>query len=376
MGKIYPLMAEIQSDNQRLTRSLNERIKELSCLYEISKITQNQELDLSGILNSIAEVIPSGWQFPNKMAAKIILDGELYGSNKNPLFTQTAMLTINTIERGTLTVFYYKNPLKNQPLFIPEEEALIHQIGLELMAIIDLHEKRENEKRVQQRLQHNDRLNLLSEITAGIAHELNTPLGNILGFSELMLKTEKESSKIADLKRIVNSSLHARSIVKKLMFFSCEMPSQFKRYDLNGLIKENIHLLQLQLKEKDIEVALLLAETELPIKADAVQFSQILFNLVLNAVSAMDSNGKLEIKTSIDGSEIKLEISDNGKGMTKETAAKIFQPFYTTKAVGEGTGLGLAVVYGIVQSHGASISVASTPNEGTTFIIKLSKNEK
>ena len=376
MGKIYPVMAEIQSDNKRLTRSLNERIKELSCLYEISKITQNQELDLAGILNSISEVIPSGWQFPNKMGAKIMLDGEQYGSNKNPLFTQNVTLTINSIERGNLTVFYHKNPSKNQPTFIPEEEALIHQIGLKLMAIIDLHEKRENEKRVQQRLRHNDRLNLLGEITAGIAHELNTPLGNILGFSELMLKKEKEPTKINDLKRIVSSSLHARSIVKKLMFFSCEMPSQFKKYDLNKLIKENIHLLQLQLNEKDIQVELLLSETALPTRADAVQFSQILFNLVLNAVSAMDTNGKLKIKTSLEESEINLEISDNGKGMTKETAAKIFQPFYTTKAVGEGTGLGLAVVYGIVQSHGGSITVSSELNKGTTFIIKLAKNEK
>lgn len=374
MGKFYPPMDVNKTDNQRLTRSLNERIKELTCLYEISKISQKEEVKISATLDEIAVTIPNGWQFPTKMAAKIILDGQQHGSNKNPLYSQSTPLIISAIERGNVTVFYHKKPNKNQPVFLPEEEALLHQIGIELIAIIELHEKRENEKRIQQRLQQNDRLNLLSEITAGIAHELNTPLGNILGFSELLLRHEKESSKIADLKRIVDSTLHARSIVKKLMFFSCEMPSQFKHYDLNELVKENINLLQLQLREKSIHLKVDFHNEHLAIRADAIQFSQVLFNLILNAISAMEIKGSLEVKTGIDQEDVFLQITDNGRGMSKDTVAKIFQPFFTTKPIGEGTGLGLAVVYGIIQSHGGSITVDSEPNVGTTFTVKLKKD--
>src|SRR5690606_5251066 len=99
-----------------------------------------------------------------------------------------------------------------------------------------------------------DRLSLLSEITAGIAHELNTPLGNILGYAELLLKKDSDQQNRNDLKKIIRSSKLARDIVKKLMFFSCEIPSQFKRLDLNKILLENLDLLSIQLNEKNIKV--------------------------------------------------------------------------------------------------------------------------
>jgi len=367
-------MTTNQLKKYSLSRSLNERIKELSCLYEISKIAQKAVVDLPSTIEEITSVIPKGWQFPSKMAANIVLDGEVFGTSTPSQHFQFTDLVINGVNRGKLIVYYHTEPPEDQIIFLKEEEALIYQIGLELIAIFELHEKRENEKKIQQRLRHNDRLNLLGEITAGIAHELNTPLGNILGFSELLLRGEKDSKKVADLTKIINSSLHARSIVKKLMFFSCEMPSQFKHHYINQLISENLGLLQIQLNEKEIEVILDLSPTDLPIKVDAIQFSQILFNLVLNAISAMPIKGKLTIKTREEEGEVVLTISDNGKGISKESMTKLFQPFFTTKPVGEGTGLGLAVVYGIVQSHGGKITVDSELEKGTVFTIKLKKD--
>ena len=221
-------------------------------------------------------------------------------------------------------------------------------------------------------LRRNDRLNLLGEITAGIAHELNTPLGNILGYAELMQTQDKKN---ADLGKIIKSTLHARHIVKKLMFFSCDMPSQFKMTQINALILENIDLLHLQLAEANVHIDFNLEENLPQVKVDAIQFSQVLFNLILNAIAAMPNGGPISIKTTHTKKYISLKIKDSGTGIDPKNMQKIFEPFYSTKEAGSGTGLGLAVTYCIVQAHQGEISVISNLGEGTEFTIQLKLNK-
>lgn len=156
------------------------------------------------------------------------------------------------------------------------------------------------------------------------------------------------------------------------MYFSCEMPSQFKLVNLNDVIIESTNLLQIQLSENKVQLELILSKQVSPIRLDSIQFSQVLFNLVLNAIAAMPTGGVLKITTNVRKEHVILKIKDHGIGMDKKDLVKIFQPFYTTKP--SGTGLGLAVVHGIIQSHRGTIRVDSEKGKGTEFTITLDQN--
>lgn len=224
-------MSKLINLKTSFTNSLKERAKELSCLYQISKIAhQNENESIDIILHKILLIIPEGWQFPKSTSACLSLDDEVYG-NTNPTdnFIETKLI-IDKIERGSLVV-YIKDNVKDfsKIHFLKEEKDLLDQIGIELVSVIEIQEKREKQKWIDSKIRQTDRLNLLGEMTAGIAHELNTPLGNILGFAELMLKSENDPNKKNDLKKIIKSSIHARTIVKKLMFFPVKCPLNFKK---------------------------------------------------------------------------------------------------------------------------------------------------
>jgi two-component system NtrC family sensor kinase len=368
-------MAKLRTSRLHLSTNLKERVKELSCLYQLSKIAQQFPDHLDTMLAEMLKVMVSGWQHPECMQACILLDDEQYGAVQEcPHFQQT-MLNIRGEIRGKVVVYYKTDgEPKKGPLFLEEEQHLIDQIGLELSGIIERHEQRERERLLANKMQHSDRLTVLGELTAGIAHELNTPLGSMLGYAQLLIKSEENRQKKNDLQKIVNAALHARSIVKKLMFFSCEMPTQFKAYDLNILIKESVDLMKIQLREHQTQLQLVLMPDLPRVRLDAIQFSQVVFNLVLNALHAMPTGGKLSMLTTLRDDWVTLVVSDTGKGIAKAHLSKVFEPFYSTKPAGEGTGLGLAVVHGIIKGHGGAIRIDSEEKRGTTVTIQLKPN--
>lgn len=346
-----------------LEKLLVERVKELSCLFEISKICQKYDDNLSEKLNKLANETKKGWEFPEQLAVFIEVNDLIIGNLPKTEKTLQTKLIIDGQEKGQILVYYPSG--KND--FLKEEQDLLHQIGIEIAAYIERYLKRERDKKIEEILRGNDRLTILAELTAGIAHELNTPLGSILGYSEILLKSEKENSKRKDLQKIISATKNAREIVKRLMYFSCEMPQQFSLLNMNELISENIGFLNRQLTEKKVNLTFDLDISIPLIRLDAVQFSQVLFNLVLNAISAVKPNGNIAIHTKLIQDNIQLVISDNGIGISQENQAHIFKPFFTTKPTGEGTGLGLSVVHGIVKAHNGSISLTSEEGKGTSF---------
>lgn len=368
-------MAPLSSKIEYLTLHLQERVKELTCLYAISKIAQDNTTNIEETLQKIPKVISSGWQFPNELMVNIKVDDKEFGEPGIRKPFQKALIKINNRKRGTLTVWYDNEISKTTGVkkFLKEEQQLINQIAVELSTIIDRHELREREKLHALTIRNNDRLNVLGELTGGIAHELNTPLGNILGYAELLKRSETDFNKKEDLQKIIVSTLNAREIVKKLMYFSCDMPSQFDIVDLNKIIVESVDLLQIQLKDAMVKTVLNLDEEIPKRRIDPIQFSQVIFNLVLNAIASMPNGGVLEISTGFNKNQIILKIKDEGCGINKSEIHKIFQPFFTTKK--SGTGLGLAVVHGIVQSHQGAIQVSSKLGKGTEFIITLPYNK-
>ena len=353
-------------------RELAERVKELGCLYAVARSVQLHDLSLPELLHHVVEVVREGWQFPEEARVRIRLDDAVFGDPVDHQDAMRADLLVDRTERGQITVAYPDASIAVEgPLFLPEEQPLLDRIASDLSAVIERHERRQHQQLLESRMRSNDRLTILAEITAGIAHELNTPLGNVLGYAELLKKDETVRERRSDLQRIIDSALIGREIVKKLMYFSCEMPAQFQLADANKALHDVLHLLEQRLEQQHVTVQWQLANGIPPVRLDQVQFAQVISNIVLNAAAAMPEGGTIALSTECRVGLVLITIADTGKGIGEADLKKIFQPFFTTKPTGEGTGLGLSVVHGIMKGHGGGVAASSTVGEGTTFTLSF-----
>jgi signal transduction histidine kinase len=354
---------------------LRERVKELTCLYGIARLVGEPGIALEAILRGIVELLPRAWLYPEIAFARIILDDRTYATpafreGKNKLATE---IIVSGQRRGTVEVVYgEEKPELDEGPFYKEERNLIDTVAKEVGIIIKRKEAEEDQLRLQEQLQHADRLATIGQLAAGVAHELNEPLGNILGFAQLAKKCPDLPEQIEqDIEKILNASLYAREIVKKLLIFARLMPPKKALINLNKVVEEGLYLFESRCVKEGIEVVRDLSPDLPEVHADPSQLNQVLVNLVINAVQAMPSGGSLTLRTLHDKDHVSLIVEDTGTGMDGEVLKKIFTPFFTTKDVGQGTGLGLPVVHGIVTSHGGSISVESNVNQGTRFEIQL-----
>jgi signal transduction histidine kinase len=212
----------------------------------------------------------------------------------------------------------------------------------------------------------------IGQLAAGVAHELNEPLGNVLGFAQLIKKGPELPEQTArDIDKILAAALHAREVVKKLLIFARQMPTVKSSVDLSAVAEEAYSFLASRLEKENIACVLALRPDLPRVVADPAQLRQVVVNLIVNAFHAMPQGGTLTLATGVDAECVSVAVQDTGVGMTEEVRKKIFLPFFTTKDVGRGTGLGLAVVHGIVASHGGSIDVQSEPGKGSRFEVRL-----
>jgi signal transduction histidine kinase len=225
---------------------------------------------------------------------------------------------------------------------------------------------------LQQQLRHADRLATIGQLAAGVAHELNEPLGNILGFAQLAKKASGLPEQThTDLDKIISASLYAREVIRKLMLFARQAPSRKFPVSLNRVVEDSLALLESRLVKGGVEVVKHLHDGLPLVNADPAQLGQILINLAVNASQAMLQGGVLTISTAAEADSVSLIVEDTGEGMNPEVVQQIFIPFFTTKDVNQGTGLGLAVVHGIVTAHGGSIQVESELGKGSRFRVHL-----
>jgi signal transduction histidine kinase len=256
--------------------------------------------------------------------------------------------------------------------FLLEERNLIDAIAREISIIIERMQVEEEKENLQEQLRHADRLATIGQLAAGVAHELNEPLGSILGFAQLIKKDLNNPQQIMmDVNKIESASLHAREVIKKLMIFSRQSPQKKSPINLDRIVEEGLYFLESRCAKADINLIKELDGNLPDFVADKSQLYQILVNLVVNSIQAMPDGGTINIKTSHDETNVILSVKDSGLGIEEDILNKIFIPFFTTKDIDEGTGLGLAVVHGIVTSHGGLIKVESKPGEGTVFNIYL-----
>jgi two-component system NtrC family sensor kinase len=241
----------------------------------------------------------------------------------------------------------------------------------------DLRSRLLMEKKLQEthlQLVSSEKMASLGKLAAGIAHEINNPLGGILIYSSLMMEDlPEEDPKRGDLARIVQETGRCKEIVKSLLEFARQTEPKKEPTDINRAINDGLFFLVNQALFHNIRIVKNL-DPFLPfVRGNSGQLKQVFMNIIVNAAEAMHGNGTLTIATSPspDRKTVWIEFADTGEGIPEENLSRIFDPFFTTKDVGKGTGLGLATSYGIVQDHGGTINVRSQVGLGTSFIIEL-----
>jgi signal transduction histidine kinase len=354
---------------------LRERIKEITCLYGIARVVAQGEASFDEIAQAIADLLPPAWLHPEVACARIVLNGRSYvtkGFRETP-YQQVSDVVVDDEKVGFVQVVYLEGKLTlDEGPFLEEERSLIDSVAREVAVFYERAKAEEEKAFLQNQLRHADRLATIGQLAAGVAHELNEPLGNILGFAQLAMRIEDTPAQVEkDLRSIESASLHAREIIKKLMAFARQLPQKKVPVNLNDIVNEGIYFFEARCGKAGIELVRRLA-TDLPeITVDPGQMNQALVNLVVNAIQAMPKGGTLTVETHVAEGELCLAVEDTGIGMSEEIKRQIFLPFFTTKDVNEGTGLGLAVVHGIVASHNGKITVETEEGRGTQFVIRL-----
>lgn len=356
--------------------ALRERVKELTCLYQVAQLIERTDVPPEALLGEIVAVLPPAWQYPDVAAARLVLDGRSFATQafrEDASTCQSAVIVVGGTERGVLEVCYTaERPTVDEGPFLREERSLLETVALEVARLVERRQAMESNLRLQGQLRHADRLATIGQLAAGVAHELNEPLGSVLGFAQLARKCPGlPQAADDDIGKIVEAALHAREIIRRLLLFARQKPPARSLVSVNQVVEDGLYFMESRAGKEGICIVRDLTADMPMIIADASQLHQMLVNLVVNAVQAMPRGGMLTLRTRAAGDDVVLEVEDTGVGMDENTLEKLFVPFFTTKDIGQGTGLGLSVVHGIVTAHGGRIRVQSEVGRGTCFAIHL-----
>ena len=229
-------------------------------------------------------------------------------------------------------------------------------------------------KKTQLQLLQAEKMTSLGKLAAGVAHQLNNPLGGIILYTKLILEDyDLEEPVREDLLRILKDAQRCRDTVKELLEFTRQTRQLMRPHNINEAISRTLFLLENQTLFHNIEINKEL-EASLPlILADVQQLYHLLMNIILNAAEAMEGHGTLSVRSYclLKKNRVVIEISDTGPGIAEKDLPHLFEPFFTTKEEGKGTGLGLSLVYGIVENHGGTITARNKPDVGVTFTIEF-----
>lgn len=258
--------------------------------------------------------------------------------------------------------------------------AIIYEgkVGIASVGIFtDLRERIRMQERLEQthlQLVQSEKLASLGKLAAGVAHEINNPLGGILMYAKMMLEDmSPDDPRTEDLKQIIEQTLRSKEIVRGLLEFARQTGKEKGVVDLNHSLDQALALFENQAIFHNIDIIREFDQQLPQITGDSSQLNQVFINLIINAADAMPNKGTLRIQTHYHPEQeiVGISFEDNGCGIPKKNFSKIFDPFFTTKDVGKGTGLGLSMSYGIIERHGGKITVQSQINKGTIFTIEL-----
>lgn len=268
----------------------------------------------------------------------------------------------------------------SEAAYSPEDVAALSSLASQIAVAVanarlvaDLQHSLTELRETQNQLIQAGKLSAVGQLVAGVAHELNNPLTTVKGYAQLLCGQPLPPDVKRDLRRIDEAAERCRRIVQNLLTFARRHGSEMSPCNVNEIIEAMLALHEYRLKVDNINIEKDL-QRDLPATlADPYQLQQVFVNIISNAQYAMrvTNGGTLTVRSRYSGGNINIWISDTGPGMSPEVVARVFEPFYTTKEVGEGTGLGLSICYGIIEEHGGAIRVSSEQGKGATFCVEL-----
>ena len=287
-------------------------------------------------------------------------------SSQRNAFTNNDLLAIESLAAVLATVVSSSEQYQHL-------QETVHQLRT---TQVELRARIAAQQETESRLMQAAKLAAVGEMAAGIAHELNNPLTTVTGFSELILdETPKDAPHRADMEMILREALRARGVVRRLLDFARQGERTRAMSDMNEIADDVLALTRHLIHTSGVKLEVDLAK-DLPwVSVDSNQIKQVLLNLIHNALQAMPNGGRLQILTEVRQKDnrkwVVVTVKDSGMGIEPQNKDRIFEPFFTTKGNVGGTGLGLAVTYGIVTDHGGTIEVESRPNAGSSFVVWL-----
>ncbi len=259
------------------------------------------------------------------------------------------------------------------------ERKALQETQAELISLNQTLENRVEERseallKHEKQMAQTDRLASIGQLSSGIAHEINNPLGVIQGYTQLLLRGEKpESQKHQDLQVILKHARSCKAIVEDLLNFARRSAPEKAEVNIHDVIKDVLVFIQRRAKMEKVQIETHFDDRVIPMSMDEKKIKQVLVNLLMNARHAVGEDGRIVISTryDVEARRLRVTVADNGYGIDEKNLDRIFDPFFTTKPTGEGTGLGLAVSYGIIKNHGGEIQVSSDPGKGSVFTLIL-----
>lgn len=305
---------------------------------------------------------------------------EMLGRTVDPIIPQELKekgelqwLFEETLRRGYIENYETERVTKDgRRIIINLSRSLIKDENGEILGSIAIVKDITKVKELEKQIQHSDKLALIGQIAAGIAHEIGTPLNVISGNAEyIMMEMGEDNPYKEELETIISQAERIANLIKQLLEFARPRKPNYTKVDVNRELLHVVELLKHQFEKANIKLNLNLSENIPTIYADCSQIHQVFLNIIVNAIHAINENGLIEIETFSRDGYVNIKFKDNGIGILPEHLDRIFEPFFTTKEAGKGTGLGLAVSKRIVDEHNGKIEVESTPGVGTTFTIKF-----
>ena len=363
--------------NQNLERLVEERTNALSVSeYKYRKIfeTSKDMILITTRGGSIVNLNPSGYQLlgmdmqddriENMNVREFLADPEAWN---RIIAVVEKEGSVDNVELDLVTAdgghrsFLLSGSVEDA---VDSEEEVIHFLVKDI----------QKRKAMEEQLAQADKLASIGELSSGVAHEINNPLGVILGYTQLLMRGESDrSERYADLKTIQKHVRNCKTIVEDLLSFSRKSDTEKEVMDIHRIIDDVLAFVQHHSQIEHIDIEKIYSPSVQPLRVDEKKIGQVLINLMMNAIHAVGKKGRIRISTDVSETEevLRIQIADDGHGIEPRHLKKIFDPFFTTKTTGEGTGLGLSVSYGIVQNHGGHIQVKSRPGEGSVFTVVL-----